>query len=230
MNGKNHLKNAMTDREAGFGLAYWAAELFVLPALLTALAGRLGLDDGQINFVYYCLNFGFCLLIFRAFLKKNLTQAGKTLWPFVLAVIAGFLAHQVWEFASQWLLGVFAPSFSNVNDGAIARMVSAHPILMGVGTVVLVPLAEECMFRGLLFGKLRTTSRAAGYWVSVLAFCAVHVMGYIGVYEPWVLLVCFAQYIPAGLILARAYEYSGSIFAPIVIHAAVNAVSILNLR
>ena len=38
--------------------------------------------------------------------------------------------------------------------------------------------------------------------------------------------MAFLQYLPAGLCLAWAYTKADTIFAPILIHAAVNAVSI----
>ena len=192
----------MTDREAGFGLAYLIIELFLLPGLLTAAAARLGLDSATINFIYYCTNFCACCLIFHRFLRENLVQAGKRLWPFVLSVGVGFVCYQAVNFAAAFVLKSLMPSFSNVNDASIAQMVSAHPVMMLLGTAVLVPVAEECLFRGVLFGKLRSSSRAGAYCVSILCFCAVHVMGYIGAYEPAVLDVCFVQYIPPGLILA----------------------------
>jgi membrane protease YdiL (CAAX protease family) len=99
---------------------------------------------------------------------------------------------------------------------------------MVIGTVVLVPIVEETLYRGLIFGLL--PKRILRYAVSVGAFCAIHVMGYIGYYEPLHLLLCFMQYIPAGLVLAYAYERSGSIFAPILIHMAINGIAMLFMR
>ena len=84
--------------------------------------------------------------------------------------------------------------------------------------------------RGLVFGALHPRSRMLAYIVSTLFFSFIHVMGYIGSFSASVLLLCFLQYIPAGVMLAWAYEYSGSILAPILIHTAVNAIAIFSVR
>ena len=55
-------------------------------------------------------------------------------------------------------------------------------------------------------------------------------MNYVGVYSLPHLLLAYAQYIPAGLMLAWAYRKSGSIFAPMLIHATINAISLFSLR
>ena len=227
---KYKLPVTMTDRQAGFGLAYLIFELFFLPSLLIALAGQIGLDDSQLNCLYYCLNFLFCLMVFRSFLKKNLVQAGKRLWQFLLSAVLGFFVYELSNAALSYLVTLLSPGFSNVNDASVAAMASTYPVMMGVSLVILVPFAEECLFRGVIFGKLKPVNTAVAYAVSVLCFCGVHVLGYVGHFPAQTLFLCFVQYIPAGLILARVYEYSGSIFAPMVIHAAVNALSLLSLR
>ena len=55
-------------------------------------------------------------------------------------------------------------------------------------------------------------------------------MGYLSAYPVHHLLLAFLQYLPAGLVLAWAYRKSGSIFSPILIHAAVNTLALLSLR
>ena len=66
--------------------------------------------------------------------------------------------------------------------------------------------------------------------LSVFVFAAVHVVGYIGQWDTLTLVLCFVQYIPAGLCLAWSYTRSDTIFAPILIHAAINFIAIRGLR
>ena len=96
--------------------------------------------------------------------------------------------------------------------------------------VVLAPLTEECVFRGLIFRNLWKTSAIAAYLVSMAAFSAVHIVSYIGVYSPLHLVLAFLQYLPAGVWLAWCYTKSGSIFGPIVMHAIINLYSLNLLR
>ena len=41
------------------------------------------------------------------------------------------------------------------------------------------------------------------------------------------LLLCFIQYLPAGYCLCFAYRRSGTIISPIIVHAVVNAMSMI---
>lgn len=217
------MKQNLSKNARLWGWVYLAFELTLLPSLLLAVGSQQGWDDGQINFGYYLLNFSACILIFRTFLLDSLAHAGAHLGRLLSAVVIGFGLY--------WCCGrVFAslmPGFSNVNDEAIAAMLEVHPLLMLAGLALFVPVAEECFFRGLIFSRMK--NRFWGYALSTLAFAAVHVMGYIGDFDPRTVLLCFLQYIPAGLILAGGYHFSGTIFAPILIHTAVNAVAFIEM-
>ena len=94
---------------------------------------------------------------------------------------------------------------------------------------MLVPLAEECFFRGLLFRNLYSWSPVAAYLISMAAFSAIHVVGYIGTASPLHLLVSFLQYLPAGYCLAWCYHQTGTIITPIIMHTLTNAMSVYYL-
>ena len=222
---------SLSPREIGFGWLYLAAEFLLIPNLIYLLGASMGgFSDAFANFLYYGTNALCCGLIFRSLLRQSLVQAGKHTRQLLGYAIAAFLLYQLCAVAMQQLLSWLAPDFSNVNDAAIGTMVARHPLLMALGTVILVPIGEECLFRGLLFVPLYRKNRWAGYGISTLAFCAVHVVGYIGIYPPRTLLLCFLQYIPAGLLLGWACAGSGSLFASMLVHGACNAVSFLTLR
>jgi len=124
--------------------------------------------------------------------------------------------------AVAWLM----PGFANRNNDAVLAMFRESRYLMFIGTVVLVPPFEECLFRGLIFRSLYGKQHWLAYTVSILAFAAVHILGYLGMYSPLEILVAIAQYVPAGLCLAWSYAKAGNIFAPILIHATVNYITI----
>ena len=223
------LYHSMSQRCVTAGWVYSAFQLFFLPGILLDFATTWRISDALINFIYYSLNFVFSFWIFRYYLLESLGKAGRHLFRFLLAVAVGFVAHWAVSQVSGMLLKYFDAGFSNVNDQAIAAMIADSPALMAVGLILMVPVTEECLFRGLIFSQLYPKSRFLAYALSATAFCAVHVMGYIGTVPPLTLLLCAAQYIPAGLILAASYRSCGSIIAPIFIHAAANAAAYLSL-
>ena len=129
----------------------------------------------------------------------------------------------------EQIISWLAPGFSNANDASITTLLRGNSFLMTLGTVVLVPPVEECMYRGLIFRKLYGFNKWAAYAISIAAFALVHILGFLGSYSPLELCLAVLQYLPAGVCLAWAYVRGGTIFAPIFIHAIVNAVGIYRL-
>ena len=111
-----------------------------------------------------------------------------------------------------------------------AGMVQENFALLTIGTVVLVPITEELLFRGLIFRGIYNRSHFWAYAISAVAFSLPHVVGYIGFYDPLLLLLCFVQYLPAGLCLGWAYARADSIFAPTLMHMIINLIGMLAMR
>ncbi len=214
------------------GWIYFIFELLALPTVLQILNAKMGspLSTAEINFTYFLINFIAVLLIFHDYLGRNLAQVRLHPAYFCQAVILGLVAYYASNLLMGYVISLIDPRFVNANDEAISGMTSSNFFLMAVGTVVLVPPVEECFFRGLIFRELYGKSRWAAYLVSIAAFASVHILGYITVYSPVELILSFLQYLPAGLWLAWAYTKSDTIFAPILIHAAVNAMGIAAMR
>lgn len=229
---KNELPISLTRSETVWGTRYLLFELVFLPSLLSLALSFLWpvAQAVHLDFLYFSVNFAAVLWIFRHFLLDSLRHTATNLIPSLLAAAAGFAVYQVLSIGlSVAIIGLF-PNFYNVNDAGIAISARENLLLMSLGTIVLVPIVEETLFRGLVFGQLRRRNRVLGYVLSTLIFCAIHVIGYIGYYEPLHLLICLIQYVPAGVVLAWTYEYSGSIFAPTLIHMTVNAIGVLSMR
>ena len=214
------------------GFCYFAFQLLLLPELLTLLNARLShpLSEAELNFVFYMINFIAVLLIFHDFLSCAAVQAARHPAYLCQAIILGLAAYYACLLATDWIVGLLVPSCSNYNDAAIISMRQENRFLVLIGTVILVPTVEECFFRGLVFRNLYGKSKWAAYLVSMLAFAMIHILGYVGQYTPLELLMAVLQYLPAGLCLAWSYTKADTIFAPIVIHAAVNFITLSHWR
>ena len=228
---KKTVSLSLTGQELLLGWAYLALELLVLPSAISLLGAQFGgFSSSTANFIYYLTNGLCCAFVFRNALRESLVNAGNRMGAMLGAVIGGFLVLLGANQLMSALFNALIPGFVNANNAFVAGMVRENPLLMTVGTVILAPLAEECLFRGLLFTSVRKTNRVGAYVLSVLGFCAVHVAGYIGQADALTLILCFMQYVPAGIVLCACCEKTGSLFAPMLIHAAVNLGSILFLR
>jgi membrane protease YdiL (CAAX protease family) len=96
---------------------------------------------------------------------------------------------------------------------------STDLIKLALGVVVLGPLFEELLLRGLLFGTVR---HIADEHVSVAVTAGVFALMHLQYSVPIMLLI-----IPLGVVLGYARARSGSILVPIVLHMANNSLSVL---
>ena len=223
---------SMSRTEKILGWLYMAFSLLALPNLLNWFNAQLAdpLDESTLNFVFYLTNFLFICGIFRTFLRASLVAAWRDIWNFIQAVVLGYVAYWAASEVMEFIMSYLLPGFSNINDAAITELARANYTLMLIGVVLLVPLAEEMLYRGLIFRNLWQSSKVAAYLLSMAAFSAIHVLGYIGSEDITTLVLCFLQYLPAGLCLAWTYTKADNIFAPTLVHAIVNAVAIGALR
>jgi membrane protease YdiL (CAAX protease family) len=93
-------------------------------------------------------------------------------------------------------------------------------LAMAVVAVVLAPLAEEALFRGLLFRTLQGLGyRRLAWWGTALLFALVHANA-----------ASFAALIVLALWLAWLYDRAGNLLAPITAHAVFNALNFVALQ
>lgn len=222
----------LTGKEKNIGLVYLVFQYAFLPVLLQ-LVGQvfsLGDSDTLYNFLYFSINFICVIAIFSKFLKKSVLRVKRFQQDVLSAAAIGFGAFWLSSSLLHSLTQLFFPEFVNLNDSSLVNILGEYPVLLFLSTVILAPVAEEVLHRGLIFGWLREKNVWAAYSLSALLFAAIHVVQYIGLYSPLHMLIALVQYLPAGIVFAWAYQRSGCIFAPIAIHAANNLLAILTVR
>lgn len=118
---------------------------------------------------------------------------------------------------SQWMdsLGV-----EPIQDSVKLLQENGDPVILGlmaVAAVLVAPVCEEILFRGYLYAAAK---RFAGPWVAgigaSLIFAAAH-----GGLAPLLPLFVF------GGLLVLAYEFTGSLWAPIGMHFCLNGATVL---
>ena len=233
---------SMTRQEQFWAFAYLAFQTLLLPSLLQAVLTILSVaySDAVLNLTFFAVNFVAAAAIFHRFLKESLRELPKKLWPCVwkaaLALLGCKLAVHLLNILLQTLwpeyfdMTAFGPALRNPNDMHIAQMVSQQFWLMALGTVFLVPPVEELLHRGAVFGMLWKKNKVLAWLVSVVLFSGIHILGYLQLGDSLLLFLCFLQYIPPAIALCWLYMSTGSIFAPILMHMAYNAICILFVR
>ena len=215
-------------RETIWGGIYLFIYVTILPWLVPLLARSIhaGLDAAQVNFIYFGVNFAAATVIFRKYLIQSLKDALRVPFPTLWYALLGYLGSQLLGSILTSIILRYFPDFANVNDGNVAALVEQNRQLMAIGAVLLAPITEELLFRGLIFRGLYDRSPLAAHLVSMTLFAAIHISGYFGVYDVKVLMLCFVQYLPAAYCLNFAYQHGGSIIAPIAMHMLTNLVAL----
>ena len=85
----------------------------------------------------------------------------------------------------------------------------------GIVAVVLAPLAEEVLFRGILYPTLKRSGHPrAALWITSLLFASIHMN-----------LLAFVPLTFLALTLAWLYERTGNLLAPILTHVLFNGIN-----
>lgn len=227
-----NLSISMTRREALLGWGYLLISLFILPFVFPLINAFLAtpLSESVINLIYFGLNFLCVAVIFHRFLRLSLQAVFAAPWRCLRYALLAFFLYFLATTLLDRLIGLVYPAFANINDVSIGMMLQEHYALLAFSTIWLVPVTEELFYRGLLFQGLQRKNRFLAYTVSTLIFAGIHILGYIGQADWLTLLICYSQYLPAGLVLAWAYEKADTIAAPILLHITINQIAISSMR
>jgi membrane protease YdiL (CAAX protease family) len=182
------------------------------------LLGRESSFDGREAAFFVSAGLATLLLAFAS--GEPIRRTLAVSWPVERKVAVRFAAA---------LLGIFAVEAAVLFSGVLGSldefkaMSNSERSLLGfANAVLLAPVVEEALFRGLLFTRLRRSCAALPTLVAVtIAFGFLHV-------ENGLLHV--VSVLPAGAFLGLAREFSGGIGLPILLHACMNlAVVIVGL-
>ena len=225
-NAKSYsLGPGLSTAEKVAGFCYLPFYVVLLALILQYLSGLLGfhLTMLQINICYFVINCLMVWIIFHNFLLRSFRAI--RFWELIQALILGFVLYYAGNFLYSLILGWLDLSVTSYNDQTVLELASQSRVAMVICGVILAPMIEETLVRGLLFGVIRRKSRIAAYAVTILFFAAIHVWQYVLLYDWKSVLLAALQYVPAGIALGWTYEKSNTIWAPILLHMVINAIS-----
>lgn len=146
-------------------------------------------------------------------LMGPLPRRGAWAWPLGIAALAHLFVTSLWVSSSRagWPLAT-GDAVSWLSSGRPSTTQAAFVLLI---IVLLGPVTEELIFRGVLFRKWRCTLGAwPSFWLSSALFGCIHTSH---------MLISGVQ----GAVLALVYVRAGTLWAPFLAHAAQNALAIL---
>lgn len=222
----------MTSGEQIAGTVFFMIYLVVLPfatAPLFRWAGVLlgvTISPGLQNIIYYYVLFAVTIIIFHGFLGRTSRQLADNLGTACRTLGIGLIALYGLNELVYRLTNLVVTNRTNLNDVAISAQIQDAPHMTMLIVLLLAPFVEEVLFRGLVFGNLRTKSRTVAYLVSCLLFALLHVWQFAVVNQDLTYFLLMIQYLVPGLVLAWVYDYSGTLWTSIGLHIAANALSV----
>lgn len=238
MKARKKLVSGLSAGERFAGTIFFIVYLLILPVamgplfrLAGHLLGRRVHPDTQAAVYYYSL-FAVTVVMFHGFLVRttqrlleDLSGAAKTV---LIGLVGMYGLNELFSRLAR-LLPIFSPDRVNLNDGAISTQIASTPHMTLLTVLLLAPFVEEVLFRGLVFGSLKGRSRLLAYAVSCLLFALLHVWQFAVESRDAAYLLMMVRYLTPGVVLAWAYEHTGTLWASFGVHAAANALSVLTM-
>ena len=226
---RRNRQERLTPGECVRGLALSVLYFLVFPFAMAWVQRSAGeeLPVAESNVVYYLISVMLVFLLFWRFLRQNFTLLLDRL-PENLSVAAMALAG--WAVLDALVRRIPLP-VCNPNESGYEMEFLLSPRATVVILVVLMPIVEEMLFRGLLFGVLRRYSRALAYLCSAGAFALYSVWQFVFSYgqTDFRYLLLAAQYLPAGLAFSWCYDRGSSVWSAVLLHMAVNGLTLLRI-
>lgn len=205
----------------GFVEMLW---LVVWPLLfydgVTVVLGCLWTDSGMllVQTIAAAISAAILLFFFMGYKRANRIWAGTLLrcegkW-YLLVGVLGVGCCLIFNILIEMSgLKLLFPEYEKVSQELYAPPLGLQILAMGF----LIPLVEELIFRGFMYGALRRAgSFGAGVLISSILF---------GMYHGSVVQGIYAGFF--AVILAVSYEKSGSFMVPVLIHSISNLTSVL---
>ena len=210
------------------GWVYLPVHVFVLPltlgAALAAVRGELP-SDVTCNVWYYLIGLVFTLIAMWGFLRRSYDTLSGSILRCIGILFAAYGLDVLLSLVLQLGTG-FIGELPSPNNDAVTRLAAADHKRMIAVAVLMAPLVEECLFRGVVFGTIRPRSRFWAYTVSIALFSLYHVWQYVVMYGDPKLLLSALAYVPVSAALTFCYEQTRSIWSPVFFHMCINALSL----
>lgn len=211
------------------GSVYGVFHFLILPSLAATVFLFLNAPEWMIQFAVFLLSFLAMVVIFRHFLLQSCKDALEKPIAFVAYSLLSLVLYYALFLLVNYIIFSVDPDYQNLNDAGMVALVEDGGIWIILGTVVLAPVVEECLFRGLLFQAIYERRPVLAWILSPILFSAVHLLAYANLYDTKTMVLAFIQYLPAGMVLCFSYKKAGSILSPMIVHGLINLISIFLL-
>lgn len=219
----------MLRRERICGWIWLPIHVILLPLLLVPvlylLIGPDNLSDASANVIYYLFTFVFVLIAFWNYLRESFDRFVGNLRRAILVMALAYVLQIALTLVLQGLMDVFG-ELATPNNDAIGELANLEYKKTFAVAVLMAPIAEEVLFRGVLFGTFARKRRWLGWVVSIAVFCVYHVWQFAIVEQDWRVLLSALEYIPLTAAITFCYDRTETIWTPIFFHIFTNSLAL----
>ncbi|NLY47809.1 MAG: CPBP family intramembrane metalloprotease [Clostridiales bacterium] len=213
------------------GLLMALAAIFTVSFILTIIKSTFILATGlhdtspEIDYCLMVLAVMISIILFylwyRRFMLGSWLERTEPKKIFTLKNIGIFLMIGIGcQLFAAGVLSLIKPLLENLfayYDETMSSLFAGDPIVVAVYVIILAPVVEELMIRGIMYGKIRQGIPFMAANLLQAAVFGIYHMDFIqGIYT-------FA----IGLLLGYIYEKAGTLLAPIVVHIIINGSGVL---
>ena len=224
---RRNWKTQMTTSETKRGLVFCVFYLLVFPQLNGWMQELLAGDGeplvAEANVIYYAILLGLLLLFLWSFLKQDLSDFFRRLPQNLLGIGLGLLVAGGLYFVMKKL------PFP-VHDPIAAQYVQefrSAPVPVLVLILVLIPLVEEIVYRGLIYGHLREYNRPLAAVGCTILYALALVWRYALEFSDPRYLLLALLYLPMSAALTLCYEGGGSLWGTALLHSGLNGATLI---
>ena len=222
--------NPMTRGEKIAGWIWLPVHIIALPLLLPSIlylfnGGELP-DTVTLNIWYYLIGLVFLLALQFRFFRENYNRFRDGIRKALATMAIAFCILIAANLVLTLVMQLFGSMPGSPNDDAVNDLLKDDMRRMAATAVIMAPIVEEALFRGMIFGSLREKHRVLAYALSMVLFAVYHVWQYAVVDQSLLPLLSAVAYLPIGFVLAFCYDRSGSIWTSIFFHMFYNAMAL----
>ena len=217
----------LTRAEQYRGWVFFALYLFLFPWLMgwvqRSYPGEFPVAEA--NAAYYLIIAALTFLVLWSFLRQGfhllLDWLPENLFAFITGLAGGWAATR--------LVLLIPLPVENPNLMSYPEQYAFAPAATVLILVVLMPIVEEALFRGLLFNTARRYSPVLAWVLSAAGYalyCAAQFVYAYGALDLRYLLLA-AEYLPMSLALTWCYHRGQSIWSAVALHMALNGFTLL---
>ncbi|MEG0276464.1 MAG: type II CAAX endopeptidase family protein [Coprobacillus sp.] len=165
--------------------------------------------------------------IMKDFLKEQFKDFSKNMKDnLIYGCLVGVGLIYAGSFIGGILTMLFGGTDSSQNQAMIEVITKTSPVVMVITTVLLAPILEEFVFRGILFGWAYEINPKFAHIISAFVFAMLHIILALlsGNIAEWVQIF---SYFLMSIVLSYLYEKTNNIAVPILTHMINNLITML---